>query len=128
MRIKFIYILTLILLSAACDTFTPPVPASSETLAEPISDLTNEQLRIHLSGDAEFARVFASIDGLGPIFVQNSCESCHAGDGKGNPFNNLTRFGRYDDDGNWSSLKTLGGPQLQHRAIGDLTGKIARKC
>ena len=72
---------------------------------------------LHLRGDAEFARIFGQKDGLGPIFVQTSCEHCHAGDGKGNPFNNLTRFGKYDTDGSWNPMLELGGPQLQHRSV-----------
>lgn len=101
----------------SCENFFPSAPESNEVLAEPIGTLTPEQLALHINGDEEFARVFGVIDGLGPIFVQNSCESCHAGDGKGNPFNNLTRFGQYDANGNWDPMLEQGGPQLQHRSI-----------
>ncbi len=59
--------------------------------------------------------VFSAANGLGPMFVANSCGSCHAGDGKGHPFTTLTRFGQSDTLGNKFLL--LGGPQLQNRAI-----------
>ena len=37
---------------------------------------------------------FGTPDGLGPLFVAVSCESCHVGDGKGHPLFDITRFGR----------------------------------
>ena len=107
----------LALLHSGCKKLFPPEPDPNEILAEPISGLSEPQLALHLKGDQEFARTFGTKDGLGPIFVQSSCESCHAGDGKGNPFNNLTRFGRYNTSGDWDPLLDQGGPQLQHRAI-----------
>lgn len=104
-----------------CSKITPVAPDSNEVLAEPIADLTSAQLALHIAGDEEFARVFAAADGLGPIFVQNACESCHVGDGKGNPAHNLTRFGKYDSTQTWSSVLSMGGPQLQHRSIQNYT-------
>lgn len=102
--------------AASCGKLLPSAPSSDETLAEPLPGLTPQQLSTHLQGDEEFARIFSEADGLGPVFVSVSCESCHAGDGKGHPFTALTRFGRYDDT-IWNPLLHLGGPQLQHRAI-----------
>lgn len=110
-------LICVIIVITSCNKLLPGLPESSEVLAEPIGSLTPDQLALHIIGDVEFARVFGTNDGLGPIFVQNSCESCHVGDGKGNPFNNLTRFGNYDSLGNWDPLLNMGGPQLQHRAI-----------
>lgn len=117
-----IYTLSLLMvIILGCENFFPEAPESNEVLAEPIESLTQEQLALHIEGDEEFARVFGAIDGLGPIFVQNSCESCHAGDGKGNPFNNLTRFGKYNSSGVWDPMLAQGGPQLQHRSITNYT-------
>lgn len=101
----------------ACEKMLPAAPAPEEVLAEPVPNLTQTQMDMHLLGDAEFARVFSQQEGLGPVFVQASCESCHAGDGKGNPLNNLTRFGRYDSNGLWDPMLSQGGPQLQNRCI-----------
>ncbi len=67
-------------------------------------------------GDENFAHVFSREEGLGPIFVQTACENCHAGDGKGNPFNNVTRFGQYLGS-TWDPMLLQGGPQLQQRSI-----------
>ena len=101
----------------SCSKLMPSEPESHEVLAEPLAELTPGQNALHVQGDEEFARIFGVEDGLGPVFVQNSCESCHVGDGKGNRVNNLTRFGRYNPDGTWNPVPELGGPQLQHRSI-----------
>lgn len=101
----------------ACEVLTPNAPESKDVLAEPLPDLSPEQLKAHLQGDADFAHVFSPIEGLGPIFVSNSCESCHVGDGKGHPLTTLTRFGRKNDSTGFDLLQSIGGPQLQHRAI-----------
>jgi CxxC motif-containing protein (DUF1111 family) len=78
--------------------------------------LTQPQLARHFAGDREFGRRFGTADGLGPIFVAASCESCHVGDGKGHPAFALTRFGRMTAAG-YDPLLADGGPQLQNRAI-----------
>jgi CxxC motif-containing protein (DUF1111 family) len=71
---------------------------------------------MHVAGDEEFARVFSAASGLGPVFVATSCEACHAGDGKGHPLFNITRFGR-SVGGNFDPMHATGGPQLQDRAV-----------
>ncbi len=111
----YISILSLTIL-VSCDSLLPQAPDANEVLAEPIADLTAAQLATHIAGDEEFARVFSPADGLGPLFVSGSCESCHIGDGKGHPVTTLTRFGRMQN-GEYSALEEMGGPQLQHRSI-----------
>ena len=117
-------IITVVILfsaASACKKLLPPSPEPEETLAEPLEGLTQQQLLLFSLGDANFAHIFSREEGLGPIFVQTSCENCHAGDGKGNPFNNLTRFGKYNGSV-WDPLYNQGGPQLQQRSI---TGYLA---
>lgn len=111
------YTLCLISFVVSCNLLLPEAPVSSDILNEPIADLTSEQLITHLRGDVEFGRIFGENDGLGPMFVSNSCESCHIGDGKGHPLTTLTRFGRYIGL-QWDPMTDQGGPQLQHRAVG----------
>ena len=101
---------------AACDTLLPGAPSENEVLVGPVDGLTGPQLASHLAGDEEFARRFATADGLGPIFVATSCESCHVGDGKGHPLFSLSRFGRMQD-GVFDPMRSDGGPQIQNRAI-----------
>lgn len=114
--ISRILIAFICLLIAACSYLEPAVPTDDQTLDGPIAGLTQEQLRRFNAGDQAFNNeVFTSATGLGPIFVSNSCGSCHAADGKGHPFSTLTRFGQTDETGN--QFLHLGGPQLQHRAL-----------
>ena len=112
---RAIAVLSVVALSA-CDAVTPSAPDESEVLDGTIEGMTGSQVGQHLAGDAEFSRVFATGDGLGPIFVASSCEQCHAGDGKGHPVFNLVRFGRPGPSG-FDAMTEFGGPQLQHRAI-----------
>ena len=107
----------LLLLLAACEKMMPPAPDDKDVLAVPLADMDGTQMALHVRGDEEFGRIFSSADGLGPMFVQNSCESCHVGDGKGNPLNNLTRIALPGLSGTWNPVLHLGGPQIQNRAI-----------
>jgi len=109
------FILSIIIIS--CEEFLPTAPESSEILNEPIEDLTPSQLAAHLQGDKQFGKIFGVEDGLGPIFVNTSCENCHVADGKGHPFIQLTRFGKMNLDGKFDPMTEYGGPQLQQRSI-----------
>jgi CxxC motif-containing protein (DUF1111 family) len=103
-------------LGAACSEFEPGARQSDSLLDGPVDGLSEAENQHFLKGDAAFnTDVFTSANGLGPLFVATSCGSCHAGDGKGHPFTTLTRFGQSDERGNL--FLTMGGPQLQHRAI-----------
>lgn len=100
----------------SCENFEPAAPASETLLDGPVDGLTEAENIRFLNGDIAFNdEIFTPASGLGPLFVANSCGSCHPGDGKGHPFTTLTRFGQLDDTGN--QYAHLGGPQLQNRAI-----------
>lgn len=100
----------------SCSKLLPELPKDDEILDGPIEGLTSEQNRMFLKGDVAFNdEIFTNATGLGPLFVANSCGTCHAGDGKGHPFTTLTRFGQSDTSGN--TYLHLGGPQLQHRSV-----------
>ena len=114
--IRLLPLIALLVVVGGCDSLLPSAPEPEAVLAEPIPDLTPTQLATHLAGDEEFARIFSPADGLGPLFVAASCESCHVGDGKGHPVTTLTRFGRYDGE-TFDPMLSHGGPQLQHRSI-----------
>lgn len=98
-----------------CEIY-PSYPEENAILDAPLNDLTGEQLNLHLKGDEEFGRRFSAEDGLGPVFVGQSCETCHPGEGKGHLLLNLTRFGKMED-GRFNPMSEQGGPQLQNRAI-----------
>jgi CxxC motif-containing protein (DUF1111 family) len=98
----------------ACEKLMPAAPSEDEVLDGTVEGLTFAQNAQFLRGDIAFTRNFTPATGLGPLFVSNSCISCHAGDGKGHPSTNLVRFGQNDETGN--QFLHLGGPQLQNRA------------
>lgn len=117
MKVKYyLSILTLgIFFTTACEALLPVSPTEDEVLDGTIAALNTAETAQHLRGDIAFSKVFTSVTGLGPIFVSNSCVSCHAGDGKGHPSTSLIRFGQTDETGN--QFLTMGGPQLQHQAL-----------
>ncbi len=100
----------------SCELALPDAPAENEVLDGPMEGLSGDQLELFLLGDEAFGEIFTPSSGLGPLFVANSCATCHVGDGKGHPATVLTRFGRWEG-GRFDHLVHLGGPQLQHRAI-----------
>lgn len=114
---KLILTITIIdFLLISCGGLLPPAPESDQLLDGPVEGLTTAQIQQFLRGDFAFNnQIFTSESGLGPVFVANSCGSCHAGDGKGHPSTTLTRFGQIDETGN--GYLDRGGPQLQHLAL-----------
>ncbi len=117
---KKLFIISVLIITVvtyiSCSKLLPNAPPGDEILDGPLEGLTSEQNRQFLKGDIAFNdEIFNQAKGLGPLFVNNSCGSCHAGDGKGHPFTTLTRFGQTDTSGN--TFLHLGGPQLQHRSI-----------
>jgi len=113
---KKLFALFILLVIIGCKKIMPFSPKEDEILDGPVEGLTTAETQQFLRGDIAFNNdIFTPQTGLGPLFVANSCGSCHAGDGKGHPFTTLTRFGQVDSTGNqWLSF---GAPQLQHRAI-----------
>ena len=99
----------------SCEKTIPKAPKSDSVLDGEVEGLSFDQSLRFLKGDEAFAEVFTVEKGLGPLFVANSCISCHTGDGKGHPFTTLTRFGQSAPGNN--DFLHLGGPQLQNRAI-----------
>ncbi len=125
MRAGFAVWTVLAFLVAGCDLVTPGAPDPDTVLEGPLDDLTPQQRASFVAGDEAFGQVFGPASGLGPIFVAQSCASCHVGDGKGHPSFNLTRFGRLRADGSFDPMRNEGGPQLQHRAILNYMAEVA---
>jgi CxxC motif-containing protein (DUF1111 family) len=98
--------------AVGCDTLLTEAPDPNDILEGPIDGLTPQELAGFIAGDAQFGLPFTPSTGLGPIFNNVSCASCHSGDGRGRPENNLTRIGRAPD-----LARDVGGPQIQDRAI-----------
>ena len=63
---------------------------TSFAFEQPSDNLSDENLERHLEGDVEFGNVFVTAPapvnpGLGPLFNNVSCESCHIKNGRGHP-------------------------------------------
>lgn len=108
----------------SCEKMFPLAPNDEEILEGTIPGLTPHQEREHLIGDEAFGKIFSPKDGLGPIFVQNSCSSCHVGNGKGHPSTVFTRFANVNGTLGVDYLLTKGGPQLQERSIAGYPAEV----
>ncbi|HRP63135.1 MAG TPA: di-heme oxidoredictase family protein [Phycisphaerales bacterium] len=85
---------------------------------DPLPGLTAEQLERFFLGKEQFNRVFTPAEGLGPIFNQNSCGSCHTVPIGGAGSVTVTRFGYVDEKkGTFDPLDHLGGSLLQTQFI-----------
>lgn len=99
-----------------CDTIFTSPPEVGESFDQPLPGLTRSQQHAFARGDQAFEKRFSFAEGLGPIFNQPACESCHPTDGKSHPRTNLTRFGLNRGTG-FDPLVEAGGPQLQERSL-----------
>lgn len=97
---------------AACDVLIPESANPGDVQDGPLPGLTQEESAAFVRGDAAFGRPFSPGEGLGPIFNNVSCASCHSADGRGRPENALVRFGEAP-----GFFGEMGGPQLQNKAI-----------
>ena len=100
------------LLALGCDSLLTSPPGHGERFDQPIDGLDNGELGRFQRGDTQFQRGFSIAEGLGPVFNNRSCASCHSGDGRGSTENILVRFSRGTD-----VVPTEGGPQIQDHAI-----------
>ena len=107
-----IAIAVLPLAGLGCDRLLTVPPDADDRFDQPFGDLGAGELGRFLEGRTQFRRGFAINEGLGPIFNNRSCASCHSGDGRGFPENRLTRFSRGTD-----LIPAEGGPQIQDKAI-----------
>jgi len=96
-------------------TFPKPVQ-DDETLDGPIAGLTASENKAFLEGAAHFDQIFTASTGLGPIYVQSSCATCHAAAGKGHLSTRLIRFNK-KIPGGYDPMTAMGGPQLQNLSL-----------
>src|SRR2546425_4548362 len=90
-------------------------------LGNPFPNLPPDQRGLFTAGRDEFAAVEAVDEGLGPVFNEASCQTCHLGPGTavGGTTGRLeTRFGRTRSDGTFDPMPEFGGSLIQDRGIG----------
>lgn len=107
-----IAVVALAALPLGCGDLLTTKPSPGTRFDQPIEGLENGELGDFQDGQTQFRRAFSISEGLGPIFNNVSCASCHSGDGRGIPTNTLTRFSRAGDP-----ILAEGGPQIQDKAI-----------
>ncbi|MDP7009353.1 MAG: di-heme oxidoredictase family protein [Phycisphaerales bacterium] len=90
-----------------------------EIAGAPLATLSTEQLLRFELGKELFNTDISIEEGLGPIFNQTSCGSCHNNPLGGAGSQTVTRFGFIDKKGGFDSLAELGGSLLQAEAIND---------
>src|SRR5688500_717905 len=71
--------------TAGCDVLLTEAPVSGDVLDAPLPGLTAWEAAAFALGDERFEERFSATTGLGPIFNNVSCASCHGGDGRGRP-------------------------------------------
>jgi CxxC motif-containing protein (DUF1111 family) len=69
----------------ACDEPDEPplVLVGADPSDAPLAELSEEWLARFVDGDALFEQPMREGDGLGPVYIRQSCVSCHADDAKG---------------------------------------------
>lgn len=83
---------------------------------EPLLGLTPSELDRFEAGLAAYQLTILPSTGLGPVFNQQSCASCHNNPVGGPGAQFVTRFGRLDKGG-FDPLESLGGSLLQSESI-----------
>lgn len=117
-KIVYFIIGTVFVFLCSCEKLGPEEPPEFELLDGPVQGLSTSEQQRFLAGDIAFNDdVFTVENGLGPLFVGTSCVSCHSGDGKGHPFNQLIRFGNNELNPSFMPSSGDGRNQVQNKAI-----------
>ena len=93
---------------------------SSTTLGGPLRGLDATELARFSEGLTEFETAEAVDEGLGPVFNEAACVTCHAAPTGGTTGRTETRFGS-TNAGRFDPLANLGGSLLQDHGIGLVT-------
>jgi CxxC motif-containing protein (DUF1111 family) len=101
----------------SCATSLAVAQSPQPKMGAPLHGLTAAQLQRFTTGRADFSRVIQIGEGLGPIFNQTSCASCHNNPIGGPGSIKVFRFGYDDGKGNFDPLTALGGTLLQAQTI-----------
>lgn len=107
-----------LILAMAATAAIAAAQAPQPKMGAPLSGLTAAQQASFDAGRDDFGHTLQESEGLGPIFNQNSCASCHNNPFGGTGTITVTRFGLWDPKGvGWDPLAALGGSLLQANAI-----------
>lgn len=99
--------------------FTPGNSPSPPDFGQPLAGLDADTLERFEEGLEEFSEVETPEQGLGPVFNDVSCASCHLTPAVGGGSEILeTRFGRMGADGKFDGMPEFGGSLIQKNGIG----------
>ena len=102
--------------SAALTSTTSPSPPD---FGQPFANLTADELARFDAGKDEFLEVETVADGVGPVFNDVSCATCHSVPAVGGGSPRLeTRFGALTATGAFDPLAQFGGSLIQEQGIG----------
>ena len=73
------------LIALGCERLLTTEPDPGDRFDQPFANLGAGELGRFLEGRTQFRRGFSINEGLGPIFNNRACASCHSGDGRGLP-------------------------------------------
>jgi CxxC motif-containing protein (DUF1111 family) len=92
-------------------------------VGSPLAGLSADFLTLFQQGSERFQHQFTPTEGLGPIYNESACVTCHGAvaPGGGDPLppgsiHNVTHFSK-DTNGYYDPLRDLGGPLLEKRSI-----------
>lgn len=118
-RSRALFAVSLAALLCGCGDILTETPPAGDDFESPFDGLPFAFNASFLRGDENFERVFRVEDGLGPIFNNNACASCHPGDGRATSDEVFLRISRGHD-----LAEDVGGPQLQTRAIPGVPAEV----
>jgi CxxC motif-containing protein (DUF1111 family) len=134
MKVPWLRILPLLaVLSLACNAWTSSEASTSapsprrikvDRASMPLLALTESERERFRQGDALFEATLRESDGLGPLYVRDSCNACHASDGRGPGI--VTKVA--PRDGNLAVAKQLlpwGATERPYTAAGAKTALLA---
>lgn len=99
---------------ALCGCASIEAPLIDGEPGAPLPGLTEDQLLRFREGRALFGRAFTPEEGLGPIFNQARCVSCHdLPESGGHGAEPVTKISHYDPDTGCDPLTRVGGSLLQ---------------
>ena len=111
-RFPFWLLLIALMGLGGCDNLFTRPPPEGDDFVTPFDGLPFDLNRTFVLGDEAFEKVFTVEEGLGPIFNNTGCESCHPADGRGTPAQAFFRFSIGED-----LAINMGGAQHQDRSI-----------